>query len=303
MNDNADAAKFRAQAEAAHDAILVIDSKGVVQFWNPAAERMFGYASEEAVGRDMHELVPIEEDRPGVALGLEAFAVTGQGPVVGNVLELMARRRDGAEFPVEVSVASYHLAGQWYAVGSVRDITERKQAEDRLREMATMDGLTGIMNRRFFMEQSEMEVRRAKRYGGPLTVIMLDADHFKHVNDTYGHDAGDDVLKFLAGAAGEDLREADLLGRLGGEEFAAILPQTPLAGAVEVAERLRERIESEPIATRQGPVPLTVSLGVAAWDESVQDVDMLVKRADLALYEAKEGGRNRVALFKEPSGQ
>ena len=296
-------ARFRAQAESAHDAIVVLDSKGAIQFWNPAAERMFGWAAEEVQGRDLHELVATEGDRDKAARGMPAFAMSGQGPVVGSAQEMTARRRDGSEFPVERSVSSYRLGGQWYAVGSVRDITERKVAEDRLREMATMDGLTGIMNRRYFMERAAAEIHRAERYGGPLAAIMFDADHFKRVNDTYGHDAGDDVLRFLTEAAGHGLRDADLLGRLGGEEFAVVLPQTPLAGAAEVAERLRERIADKPIATRQGPVPLTISLGVALWDESVKDVDALIKRADLALYRAKEGGRDKVVLFDPDDGE
>ncbi|MES9996527.1 diguanylate cyclase [Desulfovibrio aminophilus] len=168
----------------------------------------------------------------------------------------------------------------------------RDQAEARLREMATIDGLTRLFNRRHFLETGQTELERARRYGRALSLVMFDVDHFKKVNDTYGHDAGDAVLRSLADTARTALRQADVLGRLGGEEFAAILPETDLKAGMETAERLRRAVEELKVSHGELVLRLTVSLGVAQIREG-EDLDGLLKRADQALYEAKNSGRNR----------
>ncbi|MDY0306312.1 MAG: diguanylate cyclase [Desulfovibrionaceae bacterium] len=168
----------------------------------------------------------------------------------------------------------------------------RDQAEARLRDMATIDGLTRLFNRRHFLETGQTELERARRYGRALSLIMFDVDHFKKVNDTFGHDAGDAVLRALAEAARDAMRQADVLGRLGGEEFAAILPETGLKAGVEAAERLRRAVEALEVRHGEHLLRLTVSLGVAQVREG-ENLDGLLKRADQALYEAKNSGRNR----------
>ncbi|MCM0755234.1 diguanylate cyclase [Desulfovibrio aminophilus] len=168
----------------------------------------------------------------------------------------------------------------------------RDQAEARLRDMATIDGLTRLFNRRHFLETGQAELERARRYGRELTLLMFDVDHFKRVNDTFGHDAGDAVLRALAGTARDAVRHVDVLGRLGGEEFAAILPETGLKAGVEAAERLRRAVEALEVRHGEHLLRLTVSLGVAQLREG-ENLDGLLKRADQALYEAKNSGRNR----------
>ncbi|MDE2311258.1 MAG: diguanylate cyclase [Betaproteobacteria bacterium] len=179
--------------------------------------------------------------------------------------------------------------------GVVSDITERKQLEDELKRQARIDLLTGLNNRRHFFELAEQELARAKRYGAPLQVLMLDVDHFKLVNDTYGHHIGDLVLQKLSEVCVQTLRGIDILGRIGGEEFAILLPETRGEQALEVAERLRLAIAGATVPLEQGgSVHLTVSIGVASVVATDARIDDVLKRADMALYAAKNAGRNRV---------
>ncbi len=183
----------------------------------------------------------------------------------------------------------------------VLDITERKRLEEDLRAQAATDPLTGVANRRSFETTSRREVERARRYAKPFAVIVLDIDHFKKVNDTYGHDVGDFVLKGLTAIILEKLRVTDVLARLGGEEFAVLLPETDIDAAASLAERLRYAVAHSPVATAKGPLTITVSLGVAQHALNEPAIDAAFKRADEALYEAKHSGRNKVVVAKLPS--
>ena len=181
-------------------------------------------------------------------------------------------------------------------VGTVQDITHAKLLELELTRQAHVDFLTGLSNRRYFMDLSDHELSRAVRYRTPLSLFMLDIDYFKQVNDTHGHKAGDSVLKKLAEICRQTLREMDIIGRVGGEEFAILLPETDLTEAVEVAERLREKVAAARVPQEGGGLPLrfTVSIGVASLSSTEDNLDVLLSAADQALYQAKNGGRNRV---------
>lgn len=181
-----------------------------------------------------------------------------------------------------------------YAIELEQEIAERQKAQAQLLELATTDSLTGLHNRRHFMESAQQELDRARRYQTPLSLALLDADHFKAVNDRYGHPVGDQALQMLAATGRRLLRDIDLFARIGGEEFAILLPQTDHAAAWIVADRLRQAIMDQSIATEEGPLRLTVSLGLASLDPATADLDDLIRRADLALYQAKQNGRNRV---------
>jgi len=174
------------------------------------------------------------------------------------------------------------------------DITERMNYQATLERLATTDHLTGLLNRRAFLEAAEREIHRAHRYGLPLALIMFDVDHFKRINDGHGHPAGDEVLRRLAAACRRLLRDEDLLGRLGGEEFAVVLVQPPIEATLTVAERLRQSIEAQAIEHDGRPIPVTVSLGIAELGNGIDSLDQLITRADACLYTAKREGRNRV---------
>lgn len=173
---------------------------------------------------------------------------------------------------------------------------ENARLFEEIQWLATTDELTGINNRRHLFELGRLEVERARRYGHPLSAIMLDIDHFKMINDTHGHGVGDQVLRQIAQGCLQSIREFDILGRYGGEEFAIVLPQTVSAMAQKTAERLRVSIQQKPIKTNVGELSVTISLGVALLHESMTDLASLLDAADSALYLAKQSGRNRVIV-------
>lgn len=183
------------------------------------------------------------------------------------------------------------------------EVQERTRVQEELRVMATTDSLTGMPNRRHFLELAEREFERTRRYPAALTALMLDADHFKRINDTYGHDVGDMVLKALAQTLATELRTTEIFGRMGGEEFAVALPATPAGGAAVVAERLRRAIEATEVRAGEEILSFTVSIGVAEMSGGDSSFANMLSRADQALYQAKSGGRNRVESAKAPSPQ
>ena len=188
-----------------------------------------------------------------------------------------------------------------------RDITQRKQAEGerdmlvkKLVHLSRTDDLTGLLNRRALIERLGDEVRRSRRYKADLALIICDIDYFKEINDTHGHDAGDKVLQIISSLMRDLLRQTDVIGRYGGDEFLFILPETALKGAREIAERIHEAVKEYEIKIGlDSPIKTTVSLGVAQFDSEKEDVNDLVKRADNALYIAKGKGRDRVYLIKD----
>ncbi|HET57073.1 MAG TPA: diguanylate cyclase [Deltaproteobacteria bacterium] len=177
-----------------------------------------------------------------------------------------------------------------------REIDQRSKLEEELRRQASTDPLTGLYNRRFYEQLLEREIKQAKRYGSSLALCVLDLDRFKDVNDSYGHASGDVALCRVADACRDELRESDIIGRLGGEEFILILPRTDAAGAVVVADRLRERIAATEVETENARFHVTVSIGVTELQPADTDITELIRRADEAMYLSKAEGRNKVRL-------
>jgi diguanylate cyclase (GGDEF)-like protein len=182
-------------------------------------------------------------------------------------------------------------------------IQERRQAQRHatdLEALATIDFLTGVYNRRHFEALAGTEFARAHRYMRPLSVLMIDVDHFKDVNDRLGHAAGDIVLRDIAALCRANIRESDVLARVGGEEFAIMLPETTQSAAAQFAERLRAQIGRNGLSIFGEKVRVTVSIGVAGCAPNTPGTQDLLRRADQALYDAKNAGRNKVAVAPEP---
>lgn len=188
---------------------------------------------------------------------------------------------------------------------SIRKETESalRKSQEELRRLAMTDALTGLFNRRYFNQVAEEELGRALRYQRPLSVMLFDIDHFKRVNDTFGHSSGDRVLAMLARITREVLRSTEIPARYGGEEFIVLLPETPAAAAAAVAERLRAKIEEAVLSTERGPIKVTASFGISdalvCSDTQVDDqlLSEFVSTADRAMYASKAAGRNRVTVF------
>lgn len=286
------------QQETSPDGILVSDPNQIMHNWNKRFLDMWRIPEEMMRSAD------------GSVLEYTLEQVQDPEAFKGRIVELF-QNIDEVEMGVEIDFKDgrcyvRHSRGlkdatgeYWGRIWFYRDITERKKAEKQLVEMATLDSLTQIANRRFFMEQATKELERAKRYNHPLSMIMFDADYFKNVNDTYGHDVGDEVLKMLAETGRSCLREVDVFGRIGGEEFAVLLPETDIGGAVQVAERIRSQVEAATVTAQSGQkaqVRITVSLGVSTFGGRAENLEQLLKLADQALYEAKNKGRNRLEI-------
>jgi diguanylate cyclase (GGDEF)-like protein len=195
------------------------------------------------------------------------------------------------------SAQAYEQHAHTTFIGVIQDVTERKEMEQRLETEAHTDALTGCASRRYFLELAQQQIKQARQLGGTLSLLMLDLDRFKLINDSYGHHAGDLTLQTLADVCRRMLRGEDTVGRLGGEEFAVLLPQTHLEVAAEIAERLRSAIDAAFVPIEDGSrINFTASIGVATLDVCDTDIDALLYRADRALYVAKQAGRNRVSV-------
>lgn len=187
-------------------------------------------------------------------------------------------------------------------IARTRTHIELKKAKEKLLTMAVTDELTGLFNRRYFMNRLNQEFERVKRYESIFTFIMIDIDYFKRINDTHGHLAGDCVLRNAADIMKKSLRLSDTVGRIGGEEFAILLPETEIEYGVEIAERLRKKIDESELDFECKSLKLTISAGISDSDSGDLTVDAVLNRADMALYSAKEDGRNRVKAVKAEHG-
>lgn len=284
--------KFRSITTAANDAIILMDENGIITYCNHAVSSLFGYKTNELIGKDLHQTLAPKKYHGDFKKGFEEFKTSGHGNVIGKTTEFTGINNKGQEFPVEISLASFQSGDKLYALGIIRDITRRKKLEDELKHLATTDRLTGAFNRLKFDEIIALEIARAKRYNSPLSLLMFDIDKFKNVNDVYGHDIGDLVLKTTANLILTNIRKMDYFFRWGGEEFLILATNANLEGALTIAENIRHIIEGH---TFDVVKRVTISIGVSRFKEDIM-VDTFIKRADEALYRAKENGRNRVEV-------
>ncbi|QCG99075.1 diguanylate cyclase [Azospirillum sp. TSA2s] len=213
-------------------------------------------------------------------------------------MEVQFKRADGSPFWTLFTVNQAVIQGMAVNLAWIYDYTERRSMEEALRDMASRDPLTGIYNRRSFMDMARAQLARAHRFHEPLSVFVLDVDHFKRINDTFGHATGDDALRMVAAGCQAILREYDILGRLGGEEFVVVLPGATADESRVVAERVRRHLARMPIEATDGTFRLTASIGIAGLEGATDTLERAIHRADLALYRAKHLGRNRVAVFE-----
>jgi diguanylate cyclase (GGDEF)-like protein/PAS domain S-box-containing protein len=275
------------------DLLAITDVEGNILEANPAWENMLGWTAEELRLPPCFDYVH-PDDVPKAA---ENFALLMKGiPVRAHEGRFL--KKEGSWIWLSWNVLPDMQPRRIYV--TARDISRQKAHERRLHEQASTDELTGIFNRRRVLDIGKAEMARSRRFGRPLACLMIDIDHFKQINDTYGHVAGDAVLRGVTATLSAGLRQSDTLGRLGGEEFIVFMPETDAEGAMHTAERLRQAVEqSSVLMDGEGASPgITVSLGVTVLAPETASLDAFIAAADAALYRAKENGRNRVEFQK-----
>jgi diguanylate cyclase (GGDEF)-like protein/PAS domain S-box-containing protein len=295
------ATDFQFLAEHSADIICRAGLDRVIRYISPSSLHVLGWKPEERLGGMVDDLI-VAEDRPVFADAYRRLLATGDHVVSASV---RMRRKDGSTVWMEGNarlVRDPATGEPQEFVVIMRDITERKKFEEKLSTMALTDGLTGIANRRAFDKALKSEWMRTLREGSEVSLLLLDIDHFKLFNDRYGHLVGDDCLRAVAATVSGAVRASDLVARYGGEEIAVILPSTLIAGAVEVAEKVRCAVEALRLCHEGNPEGgggVTVSVGVATALARVGGTmrmpESLLLAADNAMYKAKHEGRNRVA--------
>lgn len=284
-----------------HVGVIVLDTGCRIRYWNHWMEHSSGLPADSALGLSLVELYP--------GLDSRSFKRNFQSVVTFGIVAYFSPRLHGPLFPFpppQGASGEFEYMQQSCVMGPIRedvevrsvyltveDVTESMTNQRRLAELALKDGLTGVDNRRCFDRRFADEFDRSERYGHALSVIMIDIDLFKKVNDTHGHQFGDEALRQVASVCIKTVRTTDSLSRYGGEEFCILLPETGLAEAQALAERLRSSVAESPVKALGHSVPITVSAGVACSRPDDSRVTLLA-RADSALYAAKQAGRNRV---------
>ncbi len=281
--------------------LLVSADDAKVLTCNQSALNLLGLAEHELLGSSLKHNAWNMINEAGIPLANDqapaSMAIASGQSVKNRVLGLEIPGR-GLRW-LSVSAEPLFKDGQsiaYAAVASFFDVTDIKELTEKLAYQAHVDFLTGAYSRGYFYELANLELSRAQRYGQVFSLMILDIDYFKKINDQYGHDAGDKALQCLVGIIKGILRDLDVVGRLGGEEFVVLLPQASLENAALVAERIRKQVSSEPIWGSHDKVfKMTVSIGLAQFSDELNQVDAIVKAADTALYDAKKSGRNRVS--------
>lgn len=271
------------------------DSHWTMLFVSRGCVRLTGYEPEDLINNRVTSYANLTDSEDSERMHREVRQAVASDQSFS--LEYGLTRRDGSRIWVWERGRGVEEDGVVFLEGIILDISNRKALESELEEMATRDPLTGLYNRREMSKVLEEELERTRRYQRSMAVLWIDFDHFKDVNDTFGHAAGDSVLRSVSRLLLGSVRSVDSIGRFGGEEFVIVLPEMGLAEAQDTAERLRQKVaeKRQPLGNDQ-TVPLTISVGVAVYPDHGQTVSTLCAAADNAMYLAKDRGRNCVAL-------
>lgn len=281
------------------DAFIVADDEGKIVFWNAAAENMFGHSREYAIGHYIHKMIVPENMQERAIAAFAHFHETGTGSFVDRIVEIEALHRSGHLFPVEISLNATQVDGAWFSQAIVRSISRRKEIESEVQRLSTTDPLTGIYNRGSMFGHGKRELSRAIRYGHSLSLVIVEIDQLKKINESSGHSAGDQVIRSLANFLSEGCRYSDVLGRISGVKILLLLPETGVSVAAMVAEKwcvairkLTDNVDDERV------IPFTCSIGVTSFTNEDR-FDILLRKVETNLQQAKSSGGNKVVSTAE----
>ncbi|MEO5353629.1 MAG: diguanylate cyclase [Magnetococcus sp. XQGC-1] len=302
--------RFRMVTQSISEAIIAVCPDGMIHFWNRGAEKVFGYTEEEIFDRSLTLLIP----QPHLSRYIrQFFRIRARSGIhwtdqnkphhsTDKILELWGMRKNGETFPMELSVATWQTDGMTFFAAVIRDITERKQAEEKIRYQAHFDLLTDLPNRNLFLKRLDETLALVERQKKRLALLFVDLDRFKWVNDTLGHEAGDELLRQVAQRMKGCVRKSDTVARLGGDEFTLILYDVADSeSTIRVVELLLKQLAT-PFQLLGQEVNISGSIGVTFFPEDGTDRETLLRNADHAMYIAKRSGRNAYWLF-EPGRQ
>jgi len=281
--------KYKILIENAPFSVIISSLDGKILYINPRAAQQFDISASYAINLNTKDFYASAEDRKKLL-----YLLKRKGFVQDLDLKFVTTR--SSEFWASISVSIIEFEGNQALFTALMDITRRKALSQELEYLAMTDELTKLYNRRFFLDRCQREFKLWKRYKNPFSILLIDIDHFKQINDNFGHDIGDLALQFIAKALQQFVREVDTVARYGGEEFIILLPQTSAAIAKDIAERLLLKISSSELPIVSTPLKLTVSIGVSEVQPDIKDLNHLLKVVDNALYQAKWQGRNRVVV-------
>lgn len=287
-----DDALFQSAFKYAAIGMAIVAPDGTWLKVNDALCEIVGYSSQELMTKTFQDITYHDDLNDDLRLVNQVLA----GEIDTYQMEKRYIHKQGHIVHILLSVSLVRNEDKTprFFISQIQDITKQKQLESELARLAMEDELTGVSNRRYFMECAKREIIRGSRFHEPQALMMIDIDHFKKINDSYGHDVGDEVLRTMAQECHNSLRVVDAFGRLGGEEFGALLLNTDADISKILAERLRKRIEDLTVETSGGTIQFTISIGLVTFTEPSLSVEDLMKIADDALYDAKETGRNKV---------
>lgn len=295
-------ARLRAVINGALDAIVTIDASGEIIEFNAAAERIFGYQFDQVRGKKLSDVIIPPSLRDAHHRGHQHFIATGEKRIFDKRIELVGMRSDGTEFPVELILTCVNDGETPLVTGFMRDITAYKSAEEEINKLAFFEPLTGLPNRRLFLDRLSQAFSHAAREQSYGAILFIDLDHFKSINDTRGHDVGDQLLIQVADRIKRQLRADDTVSRLGGDEFVILLQN--LNSDLDVAQVYAHEVAEKLLQTIAMPYDLnglqhhnTSSIGVCLFDGDAISQDELLKRADVAMYQAKDKGRNTLCFY------
>ncbi len=289
---------FRKIVTKMEDGIIALDSRGIIRYCNPSVEGLFLRPPESLVGQPLDVILP-PRYRRNHHRHLSDF---GRGPADARYMGsrnsfIVGYRADGTEVNLGATILRMRTENDMVFVAVLRDLTERHGYQRELEQLANTDPLSGLNNRRAFTNLATRHIAHCRETHAPVSIVLFDLDHFKSINDRYGHDVGDTVICEFANLLKSVTQADDLLARWGGEEFILLMPETGLVRSGAIAEMVRRNIQILEFGQPNGlSLRITVSAGVVCSTEADETLDNMIRRSDHALYAAKEGGRNRVTL-------